>query len=88
MLYILYKPQQNGIVKRRNKILIDMTRLMMPQIDIVLHFQREAISYACALKKYEKWHLKNLDRIEIRFNKIKSEDANHMYLSQNYHEIK
>ena len=39
-----YKPQQNGIAKRRNRTLIEMTRSMMAFAYLSIHFWGEALS--------------------------------------------
>ena len=39
-----YKPQQNDIVERRNRTLMEMTRSMMAFANLPIHFQGEALS--------------------------------------------
>ena len=41
-----YKPQQNGITKRRNRTLMEMTRSMIAYADLLVHFWRKALSTA------------------------------------------
>jgi transposase InsO family protein len=40
------KPQQNGIVERRNRTLTKMTRSMMAYTDLPVHFWGETLSIA------------------------------------------
>jgi transposase InsO family protein len=39
-----YQPQQNGIAKRRNRILIEMTRSIMAFANLPIYFLGEALS--------------------------------------------
>ena len=41
-----YKPQQNGIAKRRNRTLMDMTRSMIAYAELPNHFWDETLSTA------------------------------------------
>ncbi|XP_024195878.1 uncharacterized protein LOC112199045 [Rosa chinensis] len=40
-------PQQNGIVERKNRVLLDMARVMLHATDLSTHFWAEAIGTAC-----------------------------------------
>ncbi|XP_024177901.1 uncharacterized protein LOC112183800 [Rosa chinensis] len=40
-------PQQNGIVERKNRVLLDMARVMLHSADLSSNFWAEAISTAC-----------------------------------------
>jgi transposase InsO family protein len=40
-------PQQNGVVERKNHILVDMARMMLNEYKTPIHFWVEAISIAC-----------------------------------------
>jgi hypothetical protein len=42
-----YTPQQNGVAKRKNRTLMDMTRSMLAEFKSPYHFWAEAISTAC-----------------------------------------
>ncbi|CAL9021631.1 unnamed protein product [Prunus brigantina] len=40
-------PQQNGVVERKNRVLLDMSRVMLNSANLAKHFWAEAISSAC-----------------------------------------
>jgi transposase InsO family protein len=42
-----YKPQQNDVVERKNRILLDMARTMLDECKIPDRFWAEAINTAC-----------------------------------------
>jgi hypothetical protein len=42
-----YRPQQNGVVERKNRILLDMARTMLDEYKIPDQFWAEAINTAC-----------------------------------------
>ena len=46
MLTAPYAPQQNGIVERRNRTLLEMTRCLMKARGVPNHFWGEAIRHA------------------------------------------
>ncbi|XP_068323079.1 uncharacterized protein [Pyrus communis] len=40
-------PQQNGVVERKNRVLLDMSRVMLTSARLAKHFWAEAVSTAC-----------------------------------------
>jgi hypothetical protein len=42
-----YTPQQNGVVERKNRTLIEMTRTMLNEFKSSHNFWAEAVSTAC-----------------------------------------
>ncbi|XP_048423736.1 uncharacterized protein LOC125469828 [Pyrus x bretschneideri] len=40
-------PQQNGVVERKNRVLLDMSRVMLTSARLTSHFWAEAVSTAC-----------------------------------------
>lgn len=42
-----YTPQQNGVVERKNRTLIEMARTMLSEYKTPIHFQADAINTAC-----------------------------------------
>ncbi|XP_048443096.1 uncharacterized protein LOC125478705 [Pyrus x bretschneideri] len=40
-------PQQNGVVERKNRVLLDMSRVMLTSARLINHFWAEAVSTAC-----------------------------------------
>ena len=42
-----YTPQQNGVVERKNRTLIEMARTMLDEYKAPKHFRAEAIETAC-----------------------------------------
>ena len=55
-----YKPQQNGIAERRNRILMDMMRSMMAYADLQIIFWEEALSIAAYI----------LNRVKTKFKPL------------------
>jgi hypothetical protein len=45
--FALYTPQQNGVVERKNRTLIDMARTMLGEYKMLEQFWSEAINTAC-----------------------------------------
>jgi hypothetical protein len=60
-----YKPQQNGIVERRNRTLMKMIRLMMAFVDLPIHFWGEALSTSTFILNKVKIKSKHLTPYEI-----------------------
>ncbi|KAI3758724.1 hypothetical protein L6452_06295 [Arctium lappa] len=54
-------PEQNGVVKRRNRTLVEAARTMLSQSDLPLFLWAEAVSTAC--------HTQNLSMVHRRFQK-------------------
>ena len=44
---ILYTPQQNGVVERKNRTLIEMARTMLNEYSLPTYFWAEAINTSC-----------------------------------------
>ena len=44
-----YSPQQNGVVERRNRTLLEMTRSILKHMSLPNHMWGEAINKACHL---------------------------------------
>ena len=44
-----YSPQQNGVVERRNRTLLEMTRSILKHMDMPNHLWGEAIRHATYL---------------------------------------
>ena len=42
-----YTPQQNGVVERKNRTLIEMARMMLDEYKTTKHFWAEAVETAC-----------------------------------------
>ena len=42
-----YTPQQNGVVERKNRMLIEMARMMLDEYKTPKHFWVEAVETAC-----------------------------------------
>jgi hypothetical protein len=40
-------PQQNGVVKRKNKVIREMARVMIHSKNLTQHFWEEAVNTAC-----------------------------------------
>jgi transposase InsO family protein len=60
-----YKPQQNGIVKRRNRTLMKMTRSMMEFADLPIHFLGEFLSTSAYILNRIKTKSKTLTPYKI-----------------------
>ena len=43
----MYTPQQNGVVERKNQMLIEMARTMFDEYKTPKHFWAEAVETAC-----------------------------------------
>jgi transposase InsO family protein len=65
-----YKPQQNGIAKRRNRTLMDMTRLTYAELPN--HFWSEALSTAAYILNLIKTKTKPLTPYEYCWTCLKS----------------
>ncbi|KAI3665587.1 hypothetical protein L6452_44214 [Arctium lappa] len=61
-------PQQNGVVERRNRTLVEAARTMLSQSDLPLFLWAEAVSTAC--------HTQNRSMIHLRFHKTPYELIN------------
>ncbi|KAI3770134.1 hypothetical protein L6452_01256 [Arctium lappa] len=61
-------PQQNGVVERRNRTLVEAARTMLSQSDLPLFLWAEAVSTAC--------HTQNRSMIHRRFQKTPYELIN------------
>jgi transposase InsO family protein len=59
-----YKPQQNGIVERRNKTLMDMTRFMIAYAKLPNYSWGEALSTASYILNRSKTKTKRLTPYE------------------------
>ena len=60
-----YKPQQNGIAERRNRILMDMMRSMIAYADLQIVFWGEALSTVVYILNRVKTKSKPLTPFEI-----------------------
>src|SRR3954470_4705465 len=66
-----YTPQQNGVVKRKNRTLIEMARTMLAEYKTPIRFRAEAINTACHIinKVYLHKFLKKTSHEHITGNK-------------------
>jgi transposase InsO family protein len=47
-----YTPQQNGVVERKNKMLIDMERTMLGEYKTLERFWSEVVNIACCHTRF------------------------------------